>query len=937
LKLSCQGEVDLELRCGFFGADLELLQQAAGKPWVCVAEAGRRVEVKALTETKADVRDGSDAALRIHLREVPGAASFLVLAAITSSTDPLPLPLQYPLVMEIASEGVVIHRVSRQEASGGSGTLLAVLSRGAAFGDPWLVHNISPNSSAVVCGEGENAIVRELYWPEVGVAIQRSSPAATSAGSRAVTWLEVFQVLPEGSEASSDDEDIGYSGESSSGDASEVLAAIRAAREASGESVKSPCAIEGLSTSDSEVACGYDDARRDSDALCGYGDDMQTQIKTAASTADSIGKLPGLRCSPSGPHATETPSGKSAMPRFGNSPSPLSQSGTAESNTNTSPSLLGEHSAESVAMMLGSPLFNIAGPPSLVTSPLGITLGSDGCSQEFSPVPPLARAMVVEQPTATIPANVRHHKAAVDIHGARFHELQEENIALRTKCELHEKEFDIAAKREVHLEEAAGWAREHLSHERALLQQTRELHTEELKVMNTQRSSLETELAQASVQLQERAGNDSKLEEVARRRLEHVRNEHAEELRDCQKRDAEHRENTRNEMAQLTHEVEDLRYSADLQKNQLSQSQSLAAELRAEARNLCEERDANLAEAYAERVRAIQLQANLTKEHNKLAEMQSKLLEAQTCSGDSCGSGAYPGMTPSVDDRRERSLLTLQQRLQEATLEVDSERRYTAEYRSMTDHLQEVNVSLQQRLEEAECQKGAYWQRELNALRAEFKETEHEFHEELASVRGRLGAADQRNRKLCESLRAAMQSAGHQSPSVREVQETPATPNLPAPRFVFNESQPKSPCQASGLAAGGENCRGEVQSHVPRASAKPPRNLQGDYSRFLDWNSRSATDLGACQARSNSSATSSPKGELRATRSFTSLPSRSMMADLSTVAVNDVSEGAPELGFGPGGPGAARFALAGQHPAPAALPRELFARGAHNSFQHGWR
>merc|ERR1712003_14355 len=34
-------------------------------------------------------------------------------------------------------------------------------------------------------------IVRELYWPEVGVAIQRSTPAPASGRDPRVEWLEV--------------------------------------------------------------------------------------------------------------------------------------------------------------------------------------------------------------------------------------------------------------------------------------------------------------------------------------------------------------------------------------------------------------------------------------------------------------------------------------------------------------------------------------------------------------------------------------------------------------------------------------------------------------------------------------------------------------------------------------------------------------------------
>lgn len=112
----------------------------------------------------------------------------------------------------------------------------------------------------------------------------------------------------------------------------------------------------------------------------------------------------------------------------------------------------------------------------------------------------------------------------------------------------------------------------------------------------------------------------------------------------------------------------------------------------------------------------------------------------------------------------------------------------------------------------------------------------------------------------------------------------------------------------------GSNIRSRQPGYVPRASEKPPRSLEGDYIRFVDCQ-RSAADLGACSVRT-SSAASSPRGEivpgncmLRNSHSHTGLPSRypdtSYGAGQSRMFLNDVSEGAPELYLGPGGPGLA--------------------------------
>jgi hypothetical protein len=680
-------------------------------------------------------------------------------------------------------------------------------------------------------------------------------------------------------------------------------------------------------------------------------------------------------------------------------------------------------------------------------------------SEALSPEQRMLRSMVVEQPHAGAPGSVQHHKAHADLLGPRLQQLQDELVVMRAKCESQEKELAMAARTEAQVLETESMAFDQLAHERCSSQRTREAQAEELKVVNVQRLGLESQLSAAEQRLREAALREEKSDELLQQSMGSLRQEHVDELSNLEHREAEARKQSRKDMENLRHEIEDLRFSADLQKNQLSQSQSLAAELRAEARHLCEERDKNLAEAYAEKVRASQLQEKVSKE-------QAKLAEAQACSGDSMSSGALIGKLMNSEDRRACSLLTLQQRLQEATLDADRERGNTAEWRRVAEQCKEENAALQRKMQEgsqetvdlatreeryelsqaqalilqlrhelkaerarshsledslrneasqmAHCllasKNGAAkhgaaaddvtWQKELNTLRSELREAECEFHEEFASVRGRLVNADQRNRKLCESLRAAMQVASPPAANAHESYASTAPPSqhLPAPSFSNGarfEEPPRSPCaqhlsrhaamtpgsaatdvdpgraglefsRVLGTPSGGEHISARSDSYVPRASAKPPRNLQGDYSKFVDWNQRSATDLhggtnshlnfynskfaddgmkalasampqGAMQASvRSSSAAPSPKAEhsfrsLRPSLSQSSLPSRNSFLNNSTdqpgFLLTDVSEGAPELGFGPGGPGASRYAPQSQSVMLPGSTREYLTRG----------
>jgi len=349
----------------------------------------------------------------------------------------------------------------------------------------------------------------------------------------------------------------------------------------------------------------------------------------------------------------------------------------------------------------------------------------------------------------------------------------------------------------------------------------------------------------------------------------------------------------------------------------------------------------------------------------------------------------------------------------------------------------------------------AAWQRELGAIRAELREAEREFNAELTTVRSRLSAADQRNRKLCESLRSAMQVAGHAGGSTHTgaaatllpasaaapaagsavaslgaAASAPASPMLPPPSFalegfsdprprpqqfdwpsfdgksagagdrslhnsaVTNSAQagtskygereervehPASCCAsvagseegAAGRASGLNSGIASRPSAVPRANREQPRSLQGDYLRFVDFNHRSSVELGSWQKVQNSSRCSSPRAPvplLRQSHSQTSLsgrsgsvsaaadiehllntfgrldgsspPSRSQTrhgslsapSDNEHLLLNDVSDGAPELGLGPGGPGRPMPMMAaaagfGARAGPRAPAREFAAWG----------
>jgi len=867
-----QAPVGLELRCGFFGADLELLDRAAGRPWVASVEAGRRLEVRALTESKADSPGSREAVLRFHLGEVPSAASFLVLAAMARSAE----VEKRPLLLEASQEGEVKHRVSRSETSGGPGTLLLVLSRGRHATDTrpcWHLHDILPNSSSVVCGDRENTVIRELYWPGIGVAIQRSSPGTADSGSAAVSWLEVFQAMPEGS--SSDDEDVSVSHGSSSSSSLPGVGIDHSTgpsfrnRPGAMADGRQGVSVDAASTSDSEAVdpCGYSDGSLPEGAIRLAG----------AKIAVSTGALSPEYFWPSDAEvAAEASVAKLKVPRFGTSPT----------LSNTSPSQHDEASSDHVpVILLGSPSPCIGGPPSLVTSPFSQQAGE----VVEQPDQPGRRARQQQGGDVFSSNHLKkshpHSAVRIDGLGAGFANGSpvlhldlsgdQENNVLRSECELHAKELSIAAKRGRHLEEEARFALEQLTHERKLSQQARDVHVGELRIMSSQQGGLETELCQAVERLQKALFRDAELEEEAQQSVVTLRLAD-DELLCFEKREAEHVSQSKEEAACLKREVQDLRFASDLQKNQLSQSQALAAELRCEAMNLCDERDRNLAEAFAERVRAGQLQEQLSKEQAKLAEMQLGGV------GNSSGSSARPTS----------SLVTLQQRLQESTLEADRERRNYAESQHIVNQLQEeysllqvefqdahdrhveledearthvlghkdVHVSLceeafevsqahalvvqlqqelrvermrsqglhdelhtesmevMQRRRGETTQKHAadsdvgqmsrMWERELNVLRVEFRETEHEFQAELASVRGRLSTADQRNRKLCESLRSAMRVAGNSKgfeASAESVQpqlvgpgtsHAPASPLIPAPNFalgVASERRSRSP------------------------------------------------------------------------------------------------------------------------------------------------
>lgn len=209
-SLQAEGFSTVELRCGLFGSDLELLDANE-----CPEKLGcsRSAVLLATADGRNDL-----ATIELQLDELPAALEHLVLATVGKTGIHGGF-----LSLTVAAGGFhqQYRRSQSPEHGRGSyvqGCMLAVLSR---RGQGWLLQEVVPNIG-LSCEQQEDAIVRELYWPEVGVAIERT--VTTEAGP-SITWLEVFRAYPEGAYPSDDDTETA-SHESPMGSRPELVTSI---------------------------------------------------------------------------------------------------------------------------------------------------------------------------------------------------------------------------------------------------------------------------------------------------------------------------------------------------------------------------------------------------------------------------------------------------------------------------------------------------------------------------------------------------------------------------------------------------------------------------------------------------------------------------------------------------------------------------------------
>jgi len=864
----------VDLRCGLFDVDLELLEDESGALAVVVSEAGCRprkaappprplkpgssAAALASSAVSAVDTDGRDAAIVAHLGELPDSAEILVFAVVVRN----PAVLEKPLILVMMDGSSVVHKVHRVAASGVPGTLLAVVSRhrsgssgfGSSSPSAWHVYDVLPNSSSVVCGDRESTIVRELYWPEVGVAIQRSSPDAGIGGRPAVSWLEVFQALPEGSLDSSDDdkdeedaedEDVGYM---TSGGSSASAAPLPQKTRPSG--LNRPAAIAGTKLHRAAVACSY----AGEEPLPKRG-----SIAAAVPRVDGGGPRPAalaasVACAPGGrfPWAVDAEGGATSAvapesPAFG----------------------------ASLALVTAA----AAAPPQLT---IGSPIDASGTGCDFSLGGSFSRSAQGRVHAQELQGVARWSVEFGEEMRVATEHLQSENVALRQTCDSQAQQLEDAVRLSVELGEELRRSIGERSEDSGLLQKTCEEQLQELGRVEGQNATL------------------SDICEVR-----------AEELRDASTRHTVSETEQWEQTAGLRHEVGQLRALLGNHESQLSQSQELAQQLRRDALGHSEVRHVVAAELATEGVHAGRLEHRL---HEELVEAARYRSDWSTLQGE------------LAMIRNEHG-------------DLKSELRQSAEVAA--DY---ASVDAQRR-------------RQLEGLGAELAEAEQEFQRELAVLRGRLSSADLRNQRLCENLRQAVQVASTQaepgqkpaSPApppgadpaaaVAKMAENmnvsqmsaagPASPELLAPSFTSDSGSTRSDGGCSFFDHGMQRAKTEVSQVAPKSQGKPrlmpragtkPMSLQGDYHRFVDTNLRSSATHSAAGSCSTSPRSASAGALSRGSLSQPALKGRPhaivSREPSPAVFLNDVSEGGPELGFGPGGPGSS--SLGSGEPAVAA-------------------
>eukprot|EP00930_Biecheleria_cincta_P088342 TRINITY_DN77577_c0_g1_i1.p1 TRINITY_DN77577_c0_g1~~TRINITY_DN77577_c0_g1_i1.p1 ORF type:complete len:1027 (+),score=236.02 TRINITY_DN77577_c0_g1_i1:64-3144(+) len=204
-----------ELRCGLFGADLELLDSkqcslngSLDVAVVCSSAGSLAPEALPAAPVFAADAGSSEAAVVARFDELPFAVHHLVFAAIAQ-----PNSVSSTLSLAVRDANQVLFRCIRSYSSNLSlptsqASLLAVVSRQVSnqgSTTSWRLQEIVPNASGIVCPEKEDVMIRELYWPEVGVGIQRTSYNKMFGDE--VSWLEVFRARPDGAYPSDDEEE----------------------------------------------------------------------------------------------------------------------------------------------------------------------------------------------------------------------------------------------------------------------------------------------------------------------------------------------------------------------------------------------------------------------------------------------------------------------------------------------------------------------------------------------------------------------------------------------------------------------------------------------------------------------------------------------------------------------------------------------------------
>lgn len=195
----------LELRCGLFDEDLELLDpgRRVGCPVVtaegCANWAGGHSSAGDGAVVAWNAIGSREAVtVEARLKEVPAAISLLVFAAVVHCPPSASGHLLTLSVEDARGHFLTVQRVAVTDVVSNSfRVLMAAVSRNDShqhdrgirgLHNEWSVHEIMATSLG---SRDFPSIVRELHWPDVGVAIQRIGHNTSRGGAPLVTWTEV--------------------------------------------------------------------------------------------------------------------------------------------------------------------------------------------------------------------------------------------------------------------------------------------------------------------------------------------------------------------------------------------------------------------------------------------------------------------------------------------------------------------------------------------------------------------------------------------------------------------------------------------------------------------------------------------------------------------------------------------------------------------------